>query len=167
MFPGGKVDNKESFITALLREVFEEIGFSIYIDEIVQNKYLYNNSIKTEIKPILAYESAYPVNIETGNPVAQSFVIFFVIKIDEDKAFLEVKPQPSEVDAFSWIDVMAFSQLLNNNNNTDIENSLIEAYTYNELDNSYNIEKISVNFSEGLPFGHNLAFNLLLNYYLD
>jgi 8-oxo-dGTP pyrophosphatase MutT (NUDIX family) len=87
MFSGQ--DGKETLLEALHREIREELGLDVS---------------RSECTPFFAWESCYPTLIEHGIVRKQHFVLYYLIKIDNN--FLseqKVVPQKVEVNSVAWI----------------------------------------------------------------
>ena len=84
VFPGGHVDQGESYINALLREISEEIG--IEIDYI--NGTFYHKNLEIEIKPIMLYESS--------STHSQCLILFYRIQLKDSEHNINLKIQIDE-----------------------------------------------------------------------
>lgn len=96
VFPGGKLNKYENFITGLLREIKEETGITISYF----NKQFTYNGFSIKIKPIFLYESIFPTKSKT--PSHQNFIIFYKISFPIYYKDIKLKINNKEIDAFVW-----------------------------------------------------------------
>ena len=172
VFPGGKLNKNENFITGLLREINEETGIKIYYDE-KTNKYKYNG-LNILIKPIFLYESIFPSG--SKKPTHQNLIVFFSINFPIIYNNIKYKIQKSEIDAFIWIDINILYKIIYMDYNEDIL-----GFKYNEITKKYkseyfnyknfrpnfiNVKKEIIDSSlkkEFITHGHRTAIKFLLN----
>lgn len=164
VFPGGNVDESESFQNTLIREIKEEVGVDISTEVITTH---------------MIYESSYPINLSDGEPYSHHLIIFYLIKINKDD--IKVHVQPEEIDAYSWIDSKSLYEVLKLNNGMIEESNRsinIKAFicnddtiSFNNLINKsdckYEESSISIDFNKYVSYGHRLAVLKLIdkNYY--
>lgn len=146
----------------MLREIEEETG--IRIIKTNDDEFEYLNSLEENstvlIQPFMLYESVFPDFLNKGLPSAQCMALFYKIKIDCDKNYIDVNYQKEEVCSFTWITI------------DDLYSSLFKKeklnFTVYEYDNGVSKpfketscdESILINWDKqglGIPCGHVLA----------
>jgi 8-oxo-dGTP pyrophosphatase MutT (NUDIX family) len=153
--PGGKVDPHESFLTAAVREIEEEVGLTLSADS---------------LEPVLLYESTSE-KVENGIDKAKNriMVMFYICHLSPATSYkyghlakeeIPVKVQESEVQAYEWVHEKEFFELLSSQEDNQAE--LIAKYGQEKVMNFGGIHPNKYN--KGVPEGHYLSF---LRYYKD
>jgi len=88
VFPGGHVDEGESFLDAALREVQEEVGLSL---------------APSLLAPLAMWESCFPSQLTEGPLHRQHIVFYFKASLPESDQRPSLVLQPAEVDMAAWI----------------------------------------------------------------
>ena len=96
---------------------------------------------------------------------AQTFIIYFTIKINEIKENIDLTLESKEVEAYTWVHKNDLKDILFNKK----ENLEIEAYSLSKKNmfeknkfSSFNLANYNQGEGEGMPFGHYTAFKYLL-----
>lgn len=183
IFPGGNKDKNEDFITTALREVKEEVGIDIVeinnnnSKDNIKQYIIKDTNILVNINPLMYYESAYPLNVDIGEPISNHFIIFYHIHIHINYNSILLKLQPEEVDAYLWINNNTINDLIitNNFNNKSInKKNIVQAYVSSNEDYSFNSNNdkqiknnivydkkdINIDLNNKMSWGHKLAFRI-------
>ncbi|XP_071107220.1 nucleoside diphosphate-linked moiety X motif 17-like [Haliotis cracherodii] len=96
--PGGHIEENETFVEAGLREFGEETGLQLQASQCVGNK----------LHLLALWESVYPPKLSHGLPKRHHMVVYLYGKLisdlTSDKLTSQLKMQPEEVDACTWLD---------------------------------------------------------------
>jgi len=170
VFPGGKLNKNENFVTGLLREINEETGIKISYF----NKKFTFNGFNIKIKPIFLYESVFPTKSKT--PTHQNFIIFYSINFPIYYKDINLKMQNKEIDAFVWADINDLYRIIYMNYKGQINgfkyDSISKKYKTTKFDyknfkpNFINLKKEIVDSnekSEYITHGHRTAIKLLID----
>jgi len=146
----------------LLREIDEETGIKIIKSNNEEFEYsnILQEKCRVELQPFMLYESVYPDFLQNGLPTAQCLALFYKLKIDSDKNYIDVTYQKEEVCSFTWINFEnLYSSLFKKEKlNFDVneyENGMSKPFRQTTFD-----ESILVNWDKeglGIPIGHVLA----------
>ncbi len=100
--PGGHVELGEEIETAVLREVYEEVGINVSIEpsEDGSVKYQYYGK-DCELQPFLLFESSFTK--EDSLFLRQSIIVFYILRLPLDATKIPMKMQRSEVDSYLWL----------------------------------------------------------------
>lgn len=168
VFPGGKVDNTESFLETVLREVKEEVGlnFASQSPEDEQESHFVESTfgIATEVKPLNYYESVFPISISDGHPKSHHFICFYTFIMSEEYTKVNLQVQPEEVDMYSWIDSLKIEEsIVNQKEVITIVHALSDmsiSYnnTINKENSCYYEQNIGIDFSQLMSYGHQISF---------
>lgn len=115
--PGGHVDPYEKLESTVQREVFEETGLEMPLS----------------LKPIMAWESTYPVRLEIGLPRKHHLVLYYLGVSRETSETLTGKLSLSknEADGYMWMNKISANKLLF----PDFE--LLSGYVYDSSSESF------------------------------
>lgn len=140
-----------------MREIKEEVGICLTDDSNI-----------LEIKPILIYESCYPLL----NPFSQILVVFYKLKLNLNRNQIILNIQLNEIEAYAWINITTLLKIPFCVPNIDYKDSINESfeflgYEYTYSENEFK-EKIFTDYDffiresrEYLPYGHFLAIRHL------
>ena len=99
---------------------------------------------------------------------AQTFIIFFLIRLNEIKENIYITPEPKEVEGYTWVHKKDLNDILFNSK----ENITFEGFSLSKKNvfekkifSSFNLANYSQGDGEGIPYGHYLALKYLMNKY--
>ena len=168
VFPGGKLDLKEDFISAMLREVYEETGILITSKNSIN--YYYKDK-ECSIEKVLLYESLFPQDALAPN--YQTLVIYYKVKIPVSYKEIKLNLQIGEVDAYVWIHIDDIYNILKNEYKIEVKGKMyntqtkrFEVYTFthdNFKQRFINREKYIIDRTkkEYMPHGHRTAVKII------
>jgi len=137
--PGGHVELGENIETAVLREIYEEVGIKITENE---KGDLFYNEKRCKLEPLMLFESAFCK--EENLFLRQAAIIFYVLKIDESFEKIPIKMQRTEVDCYSWIPFDFIPSMIKSEEST----KEITAF-YGQIDGSVTNRKIPIQMIYG------------------
>ena len=157
VFPGGHVEQGESVETAVLREIREETGLPLEI----QNQCAYLGAETCECRPFLLYESVFPSLLEAGLPQSQNLIVFFHIKLRQNASDLRVLNSP-EVDISVWLTQAEMQQVWAS------ESGQVPGVFRDSASGEVRFEQLWGNspnaLGEGVGRAHSLALQFLLSH---
>ena len=170
VFPGGKLNKYETFISGLLREINEETGIKIKYF----NKEFTYNGYTVKIKPLFLYESVFPTKSKT--PTHQNFIIFYSIHIPIYYKDIEINIHNDEIDAYVWGDINDLYKIIYMNYKGKIKGFMYNSDSKKFVESKFDYKNFKPNFvnmkkeivdsndkSEYITHGHRTAIKLLAN----
>lgn len=161
------MDNIESFLDAVLREVKEEVGLDFIPESSNQLNSIKCNEVKlgitAAITPLIFYESVYPISLKHGEPKSHHFIVFYSLTLNEEHSKIKLIIQPEEVDTYTWIDRYKIKESLISKKTITAEvhvlsNMTISYENTSIRDQHFFIEQeMLIDFSKQMSFGHRLA----------
>lgn len=90
--PGGGSEESETILETGVREIQEETGLDV-------------RKIMKSAEPLCLWESVYPPLLGLGDPKRHQIVVYLHVLVEKSSKDLDVKLDPQETDAFTWLDL--------------------------------------------------------------
>lgn len=90
--PGGGSEQSETILETGVREIQEETGLDV-------------TKIMKFAEPLCLWESVYPPLLAKGDPKRHQVVVYLHILLEKSSKDLNVKLDPQETDAFTWLNL--------------------------------------------------------------